>query len=204
MASRLNPTGRIAVTHRRRKGLLTRILLAAFFLSLTASGESPDGGLGNQVKAMFLFNLAKFVEWPAEKMAAGTPIVIGIIGQDPFGGSLEKTLRGKTVSGRALTIRRLTELTDVEVKGCHILFISASEKKRITQILQKVKIDGVLTMAEVKGFAEQGGMVNLTTRDDTVGLEVNANAVERARIKISYKLLRLARIVQEQNPRGKS
>ena len=99
-------------------------------------------------------------------------------------------------------MRRLTELT--ELKDCHILFISSSEKKRLGQILQKVRDGSVLTIADVKGFAEQGGMVNLTTRGDTVGLEVNASAVERAHIKISYKLLRLAKMVQDQSPSGKN
>jgi YfiR/HmsC-like len=179
-----------------------RLLLTVVAAIWSVRGAPAEIGLDYQVKAMFLYNFAKFVEWPAEKLPAGKPIVIAVYGQDPFGGTLEQTLQGKTANGSALVMRRLTELT--ELKDCHILFISSSEKKRLGQILQKVGDGSVLTIADVKGFAEQGGMVNLTTRGDTVGLEVNASAVERAHIKISYKLLRLAKMVQDQSPSGKN
>ena len=183
--------------------LFGRLLMTAAVVTLCASAQS-DAGLTYQVKAMFLFNFAKFVEWPAEKLNEGKPIVIAVLGEDSFGGSLDQILRGKTVNGRTLVIRRPTDLSNDELKGCNILFIGSSEKKRLGQILQKVRNESILTIAEVKGFAEQGGMVNLTTKDDTVGLEVNSGAVDRAHIKISYKLLRLAKIIQEPGSRGKN
>jgi hypothetical protein len=144
------------------------------------------------VKAAFLYNFAKFVEWPSDP--PNEPIVIGIIGKDPFGGALEEAIRGKTVKGRKLAAQHLKAGQDP--RGCQIIFISASEQKRLRSILADLNGAGVLTVGDTEGFAEAGGMINLTIVDQRVHFEINPDAAQRAGMKISSKLLSLAKIVK--------
>ena len=161
----------------------------------------PAARLEYQIKAAFLYNFARFVDWPAEKQNEKNQILVGIYGKDPFGSTLEQTLQGKTVGGRPLAIRRLTTLAGV--KQCHILFISSAEKKNLGLILEVAGEGGVLTVGESAKFAEEGGMVNFAMRDNTVGLEVNVSAAERAHLTISSKLLRLAKLVGKERTTGR-
>jgi hypothetical protein len=144
------------------------------------------------VKAAFLYNFAKFVEWPSG--APGGPIKIGILGKDPFGSTLDSTVRGKTANGRSLVVRRLKRTRDA--RSCHIVFISRSEKGRLTEILTAVKGAPVLTVADTERFAHQGGMVNFYLEQNKVRFEANVRAARHARLTISSKLLRLAKIVR--------
>lgn len=144
------------------------------------------------VKAAFLYNFAKFIEWPSG--APSGPIKIGILGEDPFGATLDGTVKGKTANGRSLVIRRLKRTQDA--RSCHIVFVSRSEKGRFAEILEAVKGAPVLTVADTERFAHRGGMLNFYLEQNRVRFEVNVTAAEQARLKISSKLLRLARIVK--------
>ena len=166
----------------------------------TAAQDSSGPGLEYQIKATFIYNFAKFVEWPVDRPNADGPILVGIYGKDPFGATLDQALRGKTVNGRVLEAHRLTGLQ--QVKQYHILFISSAEKKHLGQILSAVGDGSVVTVGETENFAQQGGMVNFVRKDNSVGLEINVSAAGRARIRISSKLLKLARVVQDKGRAG--
>ena len=147
-----------------------------------------------QVKAAYLFNFLKFVEFPKESFGdALAPIVIGVVGEDPFGPTLPQVVVGKTVQGRDLIIRNYHAGEDLH--GAHILFISASEKKRIPQILASLQGSSVLTVADLDGFLTQGGMIQFLSENDRVRFAINGDVASRAKVKISSKLLSLARVV---------
>jgi hypothetical protein len=147
-----------------------------------------------QVKAAYLFNFLKFVEWPDDAFADSlAPIVIGIVGDDPFGSALPEVVIGKTVQGRDLVIRRYH--SGENLRGASILFIGASEKKRLPQILAGLRGASTLTVADMDGFLEGGGMIQFLSENDRVRFAINADAANRARLKVSSKLLSLARAV---------
>jgi len=144
-----------------------------------------------QIKAAFLFNFAKFVQWPAGALAeANSPIVIGIIGENPFHDDLARTIRNKTVDDHPLVIKEFRALT--EATNCQILFICTSEKKRLPEILANLKGSSVLTVGETDRFTETGGMINFFQAGTKLRFKVNQEAAIKAGLKISSKLLSLA------------
>lgn len=148
-----------------------------------------------QVKAAFIYNFPNFVDWPEGTLPdTTTALTIGILGKDPFGDAFDPFL-ARAVKGRKGIIRRSTRLQ--ELPFCHILFICESEKKYLPQILEHFRGRPVLTVGETEGFAQAGVMINLVLKGNKVGFEVNVDAVERARLKLSAKLLLLATIVKE-------
>ncbi len=147
-----------------------------------------------QVKAAFLYSFAKFVEWPSD--AAGRDrdtFVICILGEDPFDGTLDQLLRGKTAEGKKIAVRRVARTEDVG--HSEILFISDSEKERLPRILKGLEGAATLTVGEMDHFAERGGVVRFRMERNRVRLEINVANAEQARLKISSELLKLARIV---------
>jgi hypothetical protein len=145
------------------------------------------------IKAAFLFNFAKFVEWPADAFKDDlSPINLCILGTDPFGPALD-TLKDKTIKGRPFKTKRVNKVDDIE--ACHILFISASEKGNLKQILDAVRNSNTLTVSEIEGFVQMGGIINFIIVNQKVHFEINPAAAERSRLKISSQLLKLARIV---------
>ena len=147
-----------------------------------------------QVKAVFLFNFAQFVEWPAEAFpGAQTPLVIGVLGEDPFGAFLDETVRGEKVNNRPLVVERYRRVE--EIKTCHVLFISGSEANHLDQILSSLKVRKILTVGDTEGFARAGGMIRFMTEAKKTRLRINLKAAQDARLTISSKLLRPAEIV---------
>jgi YfiR/HmsC-like len=147
-----------------------------------------------QVKAAYLFNFLKFVEWPEESFADPlAPIVIGVVGEDPFGNALPQVVIGKTVQGRDLVIRIYRPGEDL--RGVHILFISASERKRLPIILSSLRGSSVLTVADIAGFLDAGGMIQFLNENGRVRFAINVDATSRAKLKMSSKLLSLAKVV---------
>jgi hypothetical protein len=143
-----------------------------------------------QIKAAFLSKFAGFVQWPSE-MDDG-PICIGIIGVDPFGHFLDQGVEGETINGRQLQVRRFQSVA--EVGRCQILFISSSESGRLREILNRLQGKPVLTVGDMRGFCESGGVINLKLIDSAIRLEINVAAGQRVGLRFSYKLLRLAKI----------
>lgn len=147
-----------------------------------------------QIKAAYLFNFLKFVEFPDDSFADPlAPIVIGVVGDDPFGSSLPQVVVGKTVQGRDLVIRLYHP--GENLRGAHILFISASERKRLPMILSDLRGSSVLTVADTPGFIDAGGMIQFLNENDRVRFAINLDAATRARLKLSSKLLSLAKVV---------
>jgi len=153
--------------------------------------ESPQPG-EYQVKAAFLYNFAKFVEWPARALPSTSPsMTLCVLGDDPFDRDLEQTVQGKTVGGRELVIKRFKVMQ--ELTACHILFISASESRRLPQILAGLKGSHVFTVGDTEQFTELGGMINFVVQENKIRFEINVDAAERAALRLSSKLLKLAK-----------
>ena len=164
-------------------------------LLLVADGRpvlaQSKGASEYQVKAAFLYHFAQFVEWPPEAFReAGAPLMYCLLGDDSFGGAIELALNGKSVGAHPVRLRRLGRVQ--EVPGCHVLFVSASEKKNFAAVLEGVKGTPVLTVGDSDHFAEEGGMIGLFLEDNKVRFEINAGAAQQAQLKISARLLALA------------
>ena len=155
-----------------------------------------------RVKAAFLFNFAKFIEWPSDAFPnERTPITLCVFRHDPFGSSLDEVIRGKTIDNRDLTARRINELPDL--KGCHLIFVSGREDKLLSEIDKNVKGGSALIVGESADFLERGGAVQFFLEENKLRFAVNIDAVQRARLQVSSKLLTLAKIVHDAgHPRG--
>ncbi len=149
-----------------------------------------------QLKAVFLMNFAKFVEWPTTAFgSAQSPIAICILGEDPFGRDMDEVVRGQLAGDRTLAVKRLSQVQ--QEKNCHMLFVSAAEKERMERVLGALRNAPTLTVGEGDDFAAAGGMIGLLIEDNKIRFEVNLDAAERAGLKISSKLLKLAKNVHE-------
>jgi YfiR/HmsC-like len=147
-----------------------------------------------QVKAAFLYNFAKFVEWPASSFSSETsPLQICVFGHDPFSQALHDITQNKSVGGRKLEVKSAPDIQ--QAKSCQVLFISASEETQVKQILEGLRATSVLTVGDTNGFIEQGGMINFVLENDRVRFEINRKAAEQAGLKISSKLLSVAKSV---------
>ena len=193
MPSLLPGLGRRSSPAIRRKWWLG---FACLWLAAWAAAADSGPVAGEyQVKAAFIYNFTKFTAWPTNAFSSTTaPLVIGIVGEDPFGQTMDDVVRGETVGERPLVVKRLRPEDDL--RGCHVLFISRSEKERLPAVLSQLKGSPVLSVSEINGFAEQGGMVNLLLVSKTVKLEINQAAAEQAGLQLSAKLLKLARLVK--------
>jgi hypothetical protein len=166
------------------------VLLLAFgaFRSLAQTATQHE----YELKAGVLYHIMEYVEWPKGAMSNNpASLHIGLIGQIPFADALE-VLTGKTIQGRALIVKRISD--PQAAASCQVLFIGASEKPRIPEIVAEVKDRPVLTVSEVEGFAEQGGMVNLLAGPNRIVMEINREVAGKARLSISSQLLKLATV----------
>jgi hypothetical protein len=166
----------------------------SYFASTRAISAQNDGLSEYAVKAAFLFHFAQFVEWPAESLKeAGSPLTYCVIGEDPFQGALEQALSGKVIGERPVRVLHIKQ--DEEIRGCQVLFIGIVDKKRLAADLEKVKGKPVLTVGESEHFAQQGGMIGFCPEASKIRFEINLGAATRANLKISAKLLSLAKTV---------
>ena len=146
-----------------------------------------------QLKAAFLYNFAKFVEWPTNVFALeDSPIVVGVMGQNPFGEDLDNTIRNKTINKHPIEIKATDSISDA--KKCQILFISTSERDRLADILSGLRGASVLTVgeADTQDFIKSGGMINFVLVNNKIRFQINNEAAKSAGLKISSKLLSLA------------
>ncbi len=178
-------------------GKTAEIILIAFFLLVSSVANTrAENDMTEEylVKAAFLYNFAKFVEWPDNAFtASSSPIKLFILGDNPFGETIE-SIRGKVVRGRKLVIKHISRTENLD--GCHILFICSSEKDRLIQVLDIMKDSNVLTVGDMEDFARRGGIVELVNAGNKVKFKVNVGAAQKAGLKISSKLLKLAKIVK--------
>lgn len=151
-----------------------------------------------QIKAIFLYNFTQFVQWPQEAFReADSPLVIGILGKDPFGSYLDETVKGEVINNHPLEVERYNRVEDV--KECHILFITQDGKEEIKRAIDNLKVQPVLTVSEVEGFTRMGGMIRFLNDDGRIKLRINVESAAEAELVISSKLLRLAEIISRKN-----
>lgn len=167
--------------------LLRPALVLVLLLPGPASAQAPEYDL----KAAFLFNFAKFVEWPESAFAGErAPLSICVYGQDPFGLALDAVVQGERVGERSLLVQRPDSLDDLE--ECHVLFVARSEKGRLGEVLERVKGEPVLTVSDTDGFLRAGGIINFILEGSKVRFLIDQEAAERSGLEISSKLMRLA------------
>ena len=173
-----------------------RAVLGAFLVVLLglACGRfvvaSPAGEY--QIKAAYLLNFARYVEWPAARLAAAQALRVCVLGRDPFGGALS-ALEGRQMNGRDVHIR---QLDGVDQAGeCHVVFISDSEERRLAAMLRTLSGRGLLLVSDIDGFVEAGGGIGLVTEEGRVRFDINQASLQRDGLRASAQLLRLARSV---------
>ena len=185
----------------RRIGILIIALSVSLSWAPGALAQDRDSSNSSEylIKAGFIFNFAKFVDWPPTTFAQpDSPIVIGILGTDPFGAIIDQIVQDKKIGGRGFVVKRLKWGTDLkDLKECKILFVGASERVHIDELVQIVRGLPILTVGETPGFAEHGGVIRLVLEDNRVRFEVNVDAARQAGLTISSRLLTLARIIQQ-------
>lgn len=167
------------------------IVLGATFIVLLR-GEIDE----YKVKAFFIYNFARYVEWPSQSFkTAKDPVVICILGQNPFGSVLDQAIAGKVADGRPFLIR---QISDVPPAGaCHILFVNSSERKRFRSMAGSLKGCGVLTVGETQSFTDDGGVITFKLEDGGVRFDINVDAAAQEHLRISSKLLSLARVIRK-------
>ncbi|HVY24322.1 MAG TPA: YfiR family protein [Steroidobacteraceae bacterium] len=147
-----------------------------------------------QIEAAFLFNFTQFVDWPATAFDSNnSPLVIGVLGEDPFGSDLDDIVRGEVVNGHPLAVERYRSVQ--EIHRCHVLFIADSENAAFRSTLLALKHRNVLTVSNLDGFAKAGGVVRFRIADNKLRFRINVNAAHEAQLVISSKLLRQAELV---------
>ena len=172
-----------------------RIIALVFIITTCAVSRNAQAQVLHEYsKADFLFNFVKFVEWPSQAFAdSNSPLIIGVVGDDRSSGVIDQTINGKTANGRRLVVKRFSSFKILTY--CHIVFVRSSERDRTRQTLTAAG-PGTLTVGETDGFAQWGGIINFTIVDGKLRLEINQTSAEGAGLKISAKLLRLARVIR--------
>ncbi|MEX2117424.1 MAG: YfiR family protein [Bacteroidota bacterium] len=186
-------------THETIRSRVKAICATAGFLLLIVQPSGMYAQSASEVeyrfKAVYLFNFLQLIEWPTTAFDSDeSPLVVGILGKDPFGRLLDDLLKKERINERPVVIRRFEDYEDVE--KCHLLFVSDSEGDRIPAILRQAQQRQALTVSEIVGFAERGGGINFYIENNRIKFEINVDALRRADLHASSKLLRLARLVK--------
>ena len=148
-----------------------------------------------QIKAKYLYNFTRYVNWPKVAFKDSlSPFIIGIIGEDPFGTELEKTVEGKKIKNRTFTVKRFVSVDDLEY--CHILYIGIANRESQLQILRKIRRSSILTVGNRANFTQDGGIINFVEKKEKIRFEINTKIARESGLKISTKLLKMADIVE--------
>lgn len=175
---------------RSRRAWLGTLLVLTSCAGLTAATSPSE----YQVKAVFLFNFTRFVEWPPQSFAdPHAPFVIGVLGRDPFGSALDEAIRDETVNGHTLLVRRFQSLADLQ--PCQILFIDRSAGPEAFRSLSSVERQGTLTVSDIDAYTEPGGIISFVSEGRKIRLRINVDSARGAGLTISSKLLRPAQVV---------
>lgn len=163
--------------------------VAAAALAVAQTASAPA------LKAAFLFNFAKFTEWPADVLRPGAPLVLCVAGEPRVSKALEEATAGRDVEGHPLTTRSID--IDGPVQSCHILYIEAFDNRKALDLLERIKGRPVLTVSDLGTFAELGGVANLFVEDGRMRFAVNVESAQRSKLRLSSRLLSLAKIVKD-------
>jgi hypothetical protein len=191
---------RMRIFNRLRIRRATIFIIVCWFFANSASQALPldMGTVEYPVKLAFLYNFTKFVEWPSDSFRGPeAPLVICIVGNDPFSSSIEGELRSRNVGSHPIDVRTLRASDILSV--CHMVFVPVTAEDQAAKVIRVLKGSSTLTVGETKGFAARGGMIDLMAEGNKLHFEVNLLAAERAGLKISAKMLALAKIVNDEN-----
>ncbi len=162
-------------------------------LPLRIACGAPSADQEYALKAVFLYNFCRFIDWPERAFdSPDEPMVIGVVGENPFGRLIEETVKGETIRGRKIRVEYYRRPSDID--RCHVLFASASEMSRAEDILEAVAGRSVVTVGETEAFLDRGGMIALTADQNRVRLRINPAALRAENLAASSKLLRVAEI----------
>lgn len=176
--------------------------LAVLAWALLGPGLRAQSSGEYDLKAVFLFNFAQFVQWPESAFPGGdASFVIGVLGDDPFGATLDAVVRGETVGGRPISVRRFENVEELGSSACQVLFVAQSHAARLGEVLARVSGRSVLTVGETAQFTDAGGIVQFLVVNNRVRLRINLDAARRARLAVSSKLLRVSDVVEAPDPR---
>ncbi|MHC4130927.1 MAG: YfiR family protein [Planctomycetota bacterium] len=193
---------------------ITVLLLLLFAVPNQVSADTAQVQ-SSQVKAAFIYNFIKFIDWPQEKAEdVNKPLTVGIFGSSPFGNAFDK-IKDSQIRGRKVVVKYFESFANVkggeqkqneeiqkkinEFGQCDVLFICASEAKFFKRVLQPLEIYHVLTISDTKGFLEEGGIINFVMEEKKVRFEINMASAKRSKLEVRSKLLRLAKRVVEKD-----
>jgi hypothetical protein len=185
----------MAQNMKRIRAAAAPLLLVLLLVTGAASSARADEAGEYKVKAAFLYNFAKFTEWPDRAFTGpAEPMSFCVMGDDPFGDALD-SIKGKTVKEHKVVVKRMSGRSDAG--SCHVLFISSSEDGRLEEIISALGQAPVLLVGDMNRFAQRGGMIKFLVENNRVSFEINAGAAKGAGLKISSQLLKLAKTVIE-------
>jgi hypothetical protein len=171
--------------------MLILCALAVGIGGLCGSMARADVSREYQIKAAFIYNFVQFVDWPEGTFRdAKAPIVIGILGPDPFAGSFDAAMKGRTVGDRAVLVRHFA--TAADVTPCQVLFVSAAGDDQFAEAVRKLGPVGLLAVGETEQFVNLGGIIRFYEKGNRIRFQINQNAATQAKLRIRAKLLRLA------------
>ena len=177
----------------KRHWMLLIAVALVYWLAPSALGQSRE----YQLKAAFVFNFAQFTDFPTNAFTSpDSPLVIAVLGENPFGNTLETLVKGEKIAGRAVEVRYCERLREIE--GAHVVFLAKSHWGTLNELLREVRGKPVLTISEMETFARKGGLIRLFLNGNKIEFNINPDAAKRAGLNLSSKLLRLATIVRDE------
>jgi len=185
------------------RGSTTRLcVLTAALLLAAVSGSSAQNAPRTEyeIKAAYLFTFGRFVEWPPRPAGDESPFTICVLGVDPFGPALDATIADGTLRGKKAVGKRIAEAS--EAAACHIVFISASEERRLDAIIRELGHAQVLTVSDMPGFVDRGGMIQFVSAGNRIRFEISLLPARDAGLTMSSELLKVASAVRNNRPRG--
>jgi hypothetical protein len=188
----------VALLRRLAAGILIALFVLLAGVQTRALAAPTATATDSEVKAAFLCGFAEFVDWPS--LGQDETVTIGILGKDPFGSLLEETVKNRALRNRKLVVRRVSTLE--EAARCQIVFVSNSEAQKVDDVLRFLGKGSILTVSDIDGFAERGGVIGFAVEDKRVRFHVNVASAEQARLQISSRLLKLGRLVTTETKSG--
>jgi hypothetical protein len=188
------------------RGRLAAALVVAAWLVAAGAAPQVEQASEKELMATWIWRIARYTTWPEPTFAAkDSPFVVGILGDDPFGRTIDDAVKTRKVDGRSIVVRRIKMPTASErgpdrlrrvrdeVRRCHVLFVCRSERRELDEIIGLCKTCPVLTVSDIRDFARDGGMVEFRIIRNELGFDINRRSCERAKLRISARVLDLAR-----------
>jgi hypothetical protein len=174
---------------------VSAIALIAWFVLLTTRGSLAQTASAAAVKAAFVYNFAKFCDWPADVLPADAPLVLCVIGDDALQDALEEAVKNKRIGGHALVVR--SGHLDASLRACHLVYCSGLDASHARQLVDLIKDVPVLSVSDQDAFAAEGGVAQLYEDGGRIRFLVNVGSAQRAHLRVSSRLLSLAKIVKD-------